>query len=318
MNIRERARDSRWRNPGAAAERSRGLSWVVLSLLILTCRAVFLAGYNTTQIWPVDTWNYWLSWHGPLYAAGARLLAGAYIYSPAFAIGLWPFAHLPYPLFAATWSALAILAYAWLLRPLPMQFRAPLLIATLWPISAGNIEWLLALFLVAGPAGWTLPLLTKITPGFVGPAWYAARREWRSLAITLGVPLAIVATSFVLWPGAWVSWVTVLLDSVRFARTDYAFLPPLFVRVPIALLLTAWGALTNRTWILPVAMIIAQPDPQGTTIGLLAALPRLASGRWRRDRVLIALQPVGAVALFVGSLVAFVLLVVQLPQLAWR
>ena len=52
------------------------------------------------------------------------------------------------------------------------------------------------------PAAWAFILLTKISPG-VGLLWFAVRREWRNLAIALGVTSAIAAVSFVLAPNLW-------------------------------------------------------------------------------------------------------------------
>ena len=70
----------------------------------------------------------------------------------------------------------------------------------------GNVHLWIAAAIVLGfryPWTWAFVLLTKVTPG-LGLVWFAARREWRSLAIALGVTAAIVAVSLVLdrqlWP----------------------------------------------------------------------------------------------------------------------
>ena len=47
------------------------------------------------------------------------------------------------------------------------------------------------------PWTWGFVLLTKVTPG-IGLLWFAVRREWRALAIALGVTGVIVAVSLVL------------------------------------------------------------------------------------------------------------------------
>lgn len=229
--------------------------------------------------WAPDAWNYWRIWHGPMYLEGARLFEKGNIYSPVFGLAMWPLSQLPWPVFAIGWSAAGLATYAWLLAPLALRFRLPLLAMLVMAISAGNIEWLLALVLLGAPAGWALPLLTKITPGLIGPVWFAVRREWRNLAIALGVTAGLVVVSFALMPDQWLAWGRVLADSARLSPTGGSVMPPLFARVPLALALTAWAARTDRAWLLPVAMVVAQPDPTWTTAGLLAAIPRLRTGR---------------------------------------
>ncbi|HET7037953.1 MAG TPA: hypothetical protein VFI42_19930, partial [Thermomicrobiaceae bacterium] len=130
----------------------------------------------------VDAHAYWAVWHLGLY--GPRMAFGgpdAFLYSPAFAAAIWPLTLLSWPAFAAAWTALALGTYAWLLWPLELPVRVPLLIASGAVAATGNIEWLIALALVASarwPSAWAVPLLTKVSFG-VGVVWYAARGEWR-------------------------------------------------------------------------------------------------------------------------------------------
>ena len=73
----------------------------------------------------------------------------------------------------------------------------------------GNIHLLLGLAIVAGtrwPALWAFPLLTKITPG-IGLIWFAARREWRNLAIALVATVVVVGVSYVLAPWLWADFI---------------------------------------------------------------------------------------------------------------
>ena len=63
------------------------------------------------------------------------------------------------------------------------------------------------------PGTWSFVLLTKVTPG-IGLLWFAARREWRNLAIALGVTAAIVAVSMAIDPALWRSWIELLLREV--------------------------------------------------------------------------------------------------------
>jgi hypothetical protein len=60
-------------------------------------------------------------------------------------------------------------------------------------ITLGNIHAFMGLAVIAGlrwPGFWAFMLLTKVTPG-VGLLWFVFRREWRSLAIAIGVTAAI-------------------------------------------------------------------------------------------------------------------------------
>ncbi len=69
----------------------------------------------------------------------------------------------------------------------------------------GNVNLLIAAAIALGfryPAAWSFVLLTKVTPG-VGLLWFAVRREWRQLAIALGVTAVIVAASVALDGRLW-------------------------------------------------------------------------------------------------------------------
>ena len=61
------------------------------------------------------------------------------------------------------------------------------------------IACVLALVGLGWPAAWALPLLPKVTPG-IGVVWFLVRREWRSLAIAVGLGIA-VCTAVIVWGG---------------------------------------------------------------------------------------------------------------------
>jgi len=176
-----------------------------------------------------------------------------YLYSPAFAQVMAPFSLLPFPVFLALWTALLVAVLIWLIRPWPWA----LLILAL-PISyelfVGNVHFLIAAALVIGlsrPAALALPILTKITPGITF-LWFVVRREWRNLAIGLGVTGAIVIVSFVLQPSAWFDWVNFLVASTGQGN---ALVP----RIALGIVLILIGAATGRAWLVPVAVWIALP-----------------------------------------------------------
>ena len=97
---------------------------------------------------------------------------GAYPYSPAFAMLVYPLNLLPWTWFVAAWTAILIGA-VWVLTGRDLSCWAWSVAAM--EIAGGNISLLLALAIVGGfrwPWTWALVLLTKITPG-IGLLWFA-------------------------------------------------------------------------------------------------------------------------------------------------
>ena len=117
-----------------------------------------------------------------------------------------------------------------------------------------------------------------MTPG-IGLLWFAARGEWRSLAIALGATAAIAAVSLVIAPAAWADWIGLVLASTgKTSGTWSAVGLPLFVRLPIAVAVVTWGARTDRRWTVPVAAMLALPALWfGGLSMLLAVVPLLGS-----------------------------------------
>ena len=133
------------------------------------------------------------------------------------------------------------------------------------------------------PWTWAFILLTKVTPG-VGLAWFAVRREWRSLAIALGVTAAIAAVSLAVDGHLWVDWLGFLGRAgggATVAQFDIGI--PLWIRLPAALVLVAWGGLTDRRWTVPVAATLGLPIlwPSGFAICAALAHRELWAGRAR-------------------------------------
>jgi hypothetical protein len=176
-----------------------------------------------------------------------------YLYSPAFAQVMAPLSMLPFPVFDALWTVLLVATLAWLVRPWPWALLILLLPIT-YELFVGNVHFLIAAAIVIGfrrPAAWAFPILTKITPG-VGLLWFGLRREWRALAIAIGVTTAVVLVSFAVAPSAWADWIQFLLASP--GRSEL-----LVVRLILAALLVAFGAATGRRWLVPVAVWLSLP-----------------------------------------------------------
>ena len=219
------------------------------------------AGAVAAGIVPVgtDDYVYWLTGHTePLYRL-AYVWPG-YFYSPAFAQAISPLTSLPLPLFGALWKLVLCGAVFYLAgRWAALAFIVPVVAAEMF---AGNVNLLIGAAIVAGfrwPAAWSFVLLTKVSPG-VGLLWFAVRREWRSLAIAVGATAAIVVASVVLTPALWRDWIQVLTTNAQTASSPDAFgAGPIALRLPIAALIVAWGALTDRRWTVPIAATLALP-----------------------------------------------------------
>jgi hypothetical protein len=250
----------------------------VLGILV-AARVLDVYPWNASQ-W--DLHAYWATRFGISYGSTQPGPAGAYLYSPAFAQLLGPLTRLPFPLFAALWTAVCGGVLVWL------GGRWAAALALLPPVAIslvqGQLDLMYAAVAVVGlrwPATWALPLLTKVTPG-IGLVWFALRREWRSLGIAIGATLALVAISFVAAPGAWFEWIALLAHAQYPPEGDnLLYIPiPLGPRLIPAIALIAWGARTDRRWTIPVAMCLAMPILwlNSPTI-LVAILPIVARGR---------------------------------------
>jgi hypothetical protein len=223
-----------------------------------------------------DAYAYWSVNLADPYSRTAGAL-GAFTYSPVIARLFAPFGMLLFWQFLLLWDGLLVGTAAWLglgsARSLLAVFAFP---AVALELYHGNVHLLMAAAIWLGfryPATWAFVLLTKVTPG-VGLVWFAVRREWRSLAIALGVTAALVAVSLLIDGRLWVSW---LRDSLEATATgsplDQFSIPvPLWIRVPAALALVGWGGHTDRRWTVPVGATLALPVLWPSGFAILAAL----------------------------------------------
>jgi len=253
--------------------------------------AIVFVGLRLFSIEPwadsVDAYAYWTTRTGDFYATAETGRIGAFLYSPAFAQALAPLVVLPLAVFTALWTAINFAALWWLLRrwALPSLLFLPIP----FEIISGNVHLLYAVAIVAGfryPATWALMLLTKVTPG-IGLLWFFARREWRALAIALGVTAAIVAVSFVLDRSAWEQWMAILRSDLAGAGQGSIQTPgwylavPLLPRLAVAAVIVVAAALTDRRWLLPLAVVIALPVLWMNGLAVLAAVVPLWLARSR-------------------------------------
>ncbi len=268
---------SRW------TRRLAGPAWVSLSLLGLTVLAWILVhpeGRGT------DAYSYW-SWSpdDPYRQAVGNVDAPvAFRYAPPVGIVLLPLRSLSFDAFLWLWTALLLAALAWQARW--WSFAALALYPVLLEVSVANVHLLLGAAIVAGfhfPEAWAFPLLTKVTPG-IGILWFAVRREWRALARAVGATAVIAGVSFVVAPGWWSDWIAMLASNVGL-QGGTSVPVPLLIRLPLAALIVAWGARTDRRWCVPIGSFLALPTiwPQSFAL-LVAIVPLVGSGARPRLR----------------------------------
>jgi general stress protein CsbA len=239
----------------------------------------------------VDAFAYWTTRTGDFYATAETGRIGAYLYSPAFAQLLAPLVLLPLAVFTALWTAINCAAVWWLFRG--SALASLLFLPIPFEIISGNVHLLYAVAIVVGfrwPATWALMLLTKVTPG-IGLLWFAGRREWRSLFVALAVTAAVAGASYVLDPASWRRWVELLSVGAGTAgggslTTVGYYLPvPLLPRLVLAALVVLFASLTNRRWLVPVAVVLALPVIWSNSLAILAAVYPLWRARSNRETV---------------------------------
>jgi hypothetical protein len=234
----------------------------------------------------VDAYAYWTTRDGVFYDAATTGRIGSYLYSPAFAQLLAPLVWLPIAVFSALWTAINCATLWFLVRrwALPSLFFLPIA----FEVISGNVHLLYAAAIVVGfrwPATWALMFLTKATPG-IGVVWFLVRREWRHLAIALGVTAGIAAVSFALDATQWRQWIDILRADVTGAGSaDFTtvgwYLPiGLAPRLAAALIVAVAAAWADRRWLLPVAVVLAMPVVWLNSLAVLAACVPL----WQAER----------------------------------
>ena len=164
-----------------------------------------------------------------------------------------PLGSLPWEVVQAGWLVVQALVLAAVLGPLGAIVAMSIIVGT--DLLYGNVAIFIMAVTVVGfrwPALWALPILAKVTP-VVGLVWFAARCEWRNLGIALATVGVLSIASFVYAPQAWFDWARLLIDMSAVPSG----LAPLWIRWPLAALLTVWGARTDRTWVVPIAVAIS-------------------------------------------------------------
>ncbi|MGH2603935.1 MAG: glycosyltransferase family 87 protein [Dehalococcoidia bacterium] len=241
----------------------------------------WLIGFNDYQH---DARAYWTVELSDPYAAAEVGGKDAYLYSPLFAQLTSPLTLLPWEVFRPLWAAVNLGALVWLAGPI---IGALLLVVPGSPlideVGTGNIHLLIAAAIVAGfryPPAWGFNLLTKVTPG-IGLLYFVGARQWRHLALAIGLTAAISLVSFAVAPGLWLAWIEVLITNTG-ARIpdDIAVIPgSLALRTAIAGIIAIGGGILGWRWTAAVAATLALPVPWSSGLSVLVAVIAL----WRFD-----------------------------------
>lgn len=235
---------------------------------------------------PVDVRYYWAADPANLYPHPEAGEHNGYNYSPAFEFVAGWWRAIPFEVYAAIWRAVLLAILVYLAGPFTIFVLLTVPVAS--EINAANIQIPLALAVVLGfrwPAAWGFLILTKLTPG-IGLLWFLLRRQWRHLFVALGVTAAIAAVSFVLMPDAWAGYIRLLTATPAPAVAPYYL--PFWTRLPFAIAIIAWGALTGHRWPVVVGATIALPVYYITSSAMfVGVLPyvREALGRLVEERL---------------------------------
>lgn len=221
-----------------------------------------------------DAYGYWSVDPAQPYGTPVGGLS-AFNYSPPIARLFGLFANLDWYTFLWLWLAVLLATIVWLGGRGPRVVWLLAFPPVALELYHGNVHLLIAAAIALGfryPWTWAFILLTKATPG-VGLVWFAVRREWRSLAVALGVTGAIVAASVVVDARLWVDWLGFLERAGEGATVaQFEIAMPLWLRLAVALGVVAWGARTDRRWTVALAATLGLPILWPSGFAICAAL----------------------------------------------
>jgi hypothetical protein len=224
-----------------------GLSIAGVLFLVLALRTGGLPGYDFYAYWLVDPSNPYVIAEG----------FGNFHYPPPMAWLALPLKLLPWPVAYWAWFAILFAILVWIARDWALAWLA---FPPVWSeLYHGNIHLLIAAALVLSlrrPPAFAFIGISKVTTG-ISALWWLVRREWRAFALALGTTAAIGLFSFVTAPHLWFTWLGHIVAESNEASILITI--PLFIRLPLAALLVAFAARTDRSWLLPAAVALALP-----------------------------------------------------------
>lgn len=246
-----------------------GLSIAGVLLLIVTFTAGGSPGYDFYAYWSVN----------PADPYAVKEGFGAFHYAPPLVWLVGPLKLMPWPFAYWVWFGVLFAVLVWLARDWSLAWLA------FPPVSAelyhGNIHLLIGAALVLSmrwPVAYAFLVLTKVAPG-VTALWWAVRREWRNLVIGGASAAAVVAVSFAINPGSWFAWIDHISSE---SNAAFNLIPiPLIVRLPFAAAVAIAAGLSNRSWLLPFAAVLALPLLWVHGLAVLVAVTPLYRARPR-------------------------------------
>jgi hypothetical protein len=222
------------------------LSIAGVVLLVMTMR-VEGPGYDFYAYWSVD----------PADPYAVKEGFGAFHYAPPLVWLVGPLKFLPWPAAYWVWFGLLLAVLVWLARDWALAWLAFPPVAS--ELFHGNVHLLIAAALILSlrqPVAYLFLVLSKVSPGCMA-LWWVVRREWRSLAIAVGVSFAVATVAVLLQPTAWAAWITHISSESNSAPN--LIMIPLAVRLPIAAIVVVIAARLDRPWLLAPAVVLALP-----------------------------------------------------------
>ena len=206
--------------------------------------------------------------------------SGVFRYSPTAALLVSPLGALPWNVFTTVWLA-AELGVLWLLAG-----RWWLALVLLPPVTldlfAGNIDLFLALLVAASfryPGAWAVVGLTKVTP-IVGALWFVGRRDWRGVGwVSATFGLLVIGTVAATGVRPWEQWFHELGSWAGAGSVGLHVPIGLLPRVLTAAAVAYYAGVTNRAWLVPIAVVIAMP-----VLWIIAFTPLVALAPQIRER----------------------------------
>jgi hypothetical protein len=217
----------------------------------------------------------------PLYPAGADPNGNEiYLYPPLLAIVLRPLALLGFPIFAAAWEGVVILAFVLLLRRLGVRRQSTWLAVGLlgipigWALSVAQAHVPFTLLLAIGQP-WSIAIAAnlKLTPVLIA-LWWLGRRDWEAFFAFLVSMVLIVLAQALLEPrGTFAFFNSVGVDQLGSVRNLSPFpqSPELWLGLVVVGCLVVL-ALARTRWGWPAAVTLVTLSPPRLLVYMLMGL----------------------------------------------
>jgi hypothetical protein len=189
---------------------------------------------------------------------------GVFLYGPPWAVLFAPISLLPWPLVQVGVLILDLLCLRFLAGSWRTAGYLCLVPVTVYSMTSGNIDYLIAASLVLAWRSTSAPLVV-LAAAKVAPALGVPIHRWREAVVTGAVLLVMTLP----WLPLWSEWADFLIHQPTNAGLMLAI--PWWVRLPFALALL----IPRKPWLTALAVVVATPGFYWTTTILLLAPYRL-------------------------------------------